>query len=262
MSVNLTYTQARTNLANLVIIKSRLFKHYPEIIFGFSTKIGGGRGAPYYFNLSHSVGDDETVVKDNRKLFFEMLGLGIENVAMQKQVHGDTINYVVKGGFCGESDAMITGNPNIGLAISSADCSSIFLYDKKNKVIAAVHSGWRGTQQKILLKTLQKLKFEFNSQPGDIVAYLGPSISQMNYEVGSEVAKLFDNKYLIAKGDKFLLDVAGNNFDMLINFGLDKANVQISNYCSYAMDELLHSYRRDGLHSGRAFGVIALKTSL
>jgi YfiH family protein len=244
---------------SIAIIKSRLFKKYPEIIFGLSTKIGGDREAPYYFNTSLSVGDDAAAVEENRKLLFESLGLGIENVALQKQIHSDIITYVNKGGFCGDSDAMITDKPNLGLAVSSADCTTIFLYDRKNKIIAAVHSGWRGTQQKILLKTLNKMKDDFDSMPGDIIAYIGPSISQKNYEVGPEVAEQFESKYLIPNGQKFLLNVAGNNYDMLLNFGLFKDNVQISNYCSYELDDLLHSYRRDGLHSGRALGIIALK---
>jgi YfiH family protein len=210
--------------------------------------------------MSHSVGDNETFVDENRKLLFDMLSLGTGNVALQKQVHSDKITYVDKGGYCGESDAMITDKPDIGLAISTADCTSIFLYDKKNKVIAAVHSGWRGTQQKILLKALQRLKDDFNSSAEEIIAYIGPSISQKNYEVGHEVAEQFESKHLIPKGDKFLLNVAGNNYDMLLDFGLTKENVQISHYCSYELDELLHSYRRDGLHSGRAFGIIALKS--
>lgn len=245
---------------NIAIIKSRLFKEYPEIIFGFSTKIGLERETPYFFNLSHSVGDDETVVDENRKHFFETLGLTTENVAIQKQVHGDKMNYVSKGGFCGESDALITDKPNLGLAISTADCTSIFLYDIKTKVITAVHSGWRGTEQKILSKTLQKMKNDFNCLPENLIAYIGPSIRQKNYEVGPEVAEKFDNKYLIPKGDKYLLDVVGNNLDMLLEFGLLKENIQLSNFCSYEMDDLLHSFRRDGLHSGRAFGVIALKS--
>jgi YfiH family protein len=247
---------------SLAIIKSRLLKKYPEIIFGFSTKIGADREAPYYFNTSHSVGDNHEVVEQNRKILFEMLGLESDKVAMQRQVHGDTITYVEKGGPIGDSDALITDKPNLGLAISTADCTSIFLYDIKNKVIAAVHSGWRGTQKKILLKTLQKLKDDFKSSPENIIAYIGPSISQKNYEVGPEVADQFDSKYLIPKGEKFLLNVAGNNYDMLLGFGLKEENVQISHYCSFELDELLHSYRRDGLHSGRAFGIIAIKGNI
>ena len=156
----------------MVIIKSSLFEQYKEIILGFSTKIGADRKSPFYFNLSTSVDDDERIVKENREFFFKELGLKPENIAIQKQVHGDKINYVVKGGFCGESDALITDKRNVGLVISSADCTAIFIFDKKNKVIAAVHSGWRGTEKNILLKVLKKLKEDFNSFSENLIVYI------------------------------------------------------------------------------------------
>jgi hypothetical protein len=243
----------------LLIIKSRILSNYPEIIFGFSTKLGGEKEAPYYFNMSHSVGDNEKTVNDNRRLFFSELRLSLENVAYQKQIHQDTITFVESGGLCGESDAMITNRNNLGLAISTADCAAIFIYDPKIKLIAAVHSGWRGTSKKILLKTLIKLKNEFNSCPEDLIAYIAPSISRENYEVGREFTELFESGYLTPKGEKYLLDIPQVNYDILINFGLNNKNIQVSNLCSYELKEILHSYRRDGLHSGRAVGVIAMK---
>ncbi len=243
----------------MVYIKSLLFNKYEELIFGLSTKICIDRNSPYYFNVSNSVGDDENIVKENRDLFFQELGLKSENVAMQQQVHGDKINHVTKGGFYGESDAFITIEKNVGLAISTADCTPIFIFDKKNKAIAAVHSGWRGTEKKILLKVLEKLVADYNSLPQDLIVYIGPSICQKNYEVGKEVAEKFNDKYLIPKGNKFLLDVSGINYDILLNFEIPGENVQHSSFCTYEMKYLLHSYRRDGLHSGRAFGIIAMK---
>jgi purine-nucleoside/S-methyl-5'-thioadenosine phosphorylase / adenosine deaminase len=243
----------------MVIIKSLLLSQHKEIVFGFSTKIGAERKPPYYFNMSASVGDDEKIVKENRELFFKELGLKYENVALQKQMHGDKINYVTEGGFYGESDALITDKKKLGLAISTADCTPIFLFDKKNKIIAAVHSGWRGTEKKILLKVLQKLKEDFNSSSEDLISYIGPSISQKNYEVGKEVADKFNEKYLLPKGEKYLLNVAGINYDILINFGIPKGNIQLSSYCNFEMKYLLHSYRRDGLQSGRTFGIIAMR---
>ncbi|MEJ2616867.1 MAG: laccase domain-containing protein [Ignavibacteriaceae bacterium] len=92
----------------MVYIKSLLFSNYEELIFGLSTKIFVYRDPPYYFNVSNSVGDDENIVKENRELFFQELGLKSENIAIQKQVHGDEIRIVTKGGFYGESDALIT----------------------------------------------------------------------------------------------------------------------------------------------------------
>ena len=243
----------------MVFIESQIFKRFPELIFGFSTKIGADRKAPFYFNLSHSVGDDKDMVNENRSLFFSSLNLQPENVALQRQVHGDTIRVVSSGGEFGESDAMITDRKNIGLGISSADCAAIFIYDFKQKIIVAVHSGWRGTNKKILLKTLIKLKEDFNSSPENLASYIGPSVSQRNYEVGSEVAACFENKYLVPREEKFLLDVARVNYDMLQDFGLSESNIEMSSLCSFENENLLHSFRRDGLKSGRALGVIAMK---
>ena len=244
----------------MLILRPHIFKKYPEIVFGFSTKIGAGRKVPYYFNLSFSVGDKKEIVEENRAIFFNALGLNAENIAYQKQVHGDTISYVSKGGFIGESDAMITDKPGLGLAISIADCVPIFIYDFKNKILAGVHSGWRSCSKNILHKTLIKLNKEFNSLPENFVAYLGPSISQNNYEVGKEVADLFNEKYLKHQNRKLYLDVAGFNYDVLINFGVKKENIQQSGLCTFAIDNLLHSYRRDGERSGRSLGIIAIKS--
>lgn len=243
----------------MLILKPHIFKKYPEIIFGFSTKFGLERKAPYYFNTSFSVGDNPGIVKENRKIFYENLGLSEETVAFQKQIHSDIITIVDKGGNCGESDAMITVKKNLGLAISVADCVPIFIYDKSKSLISAVHSGWRGTEKKILLKTLEKLKDDFNSKPENLIVYLGPSISQVNYEVGTEVAEKFNKKYLIPKENKFLLDVAQVNYDILVKFGVKKSNIQKSELCTFEMNEFLHSYRKGGKLSGRSIGIIALR---
>ena len=243
----------------MLVLKSRLLSNCPQIVFGFSTKVGLKRGHPYYFNMSLSVQDSKSNVLQNREYFFNRLGLKKTAVATQKQVHGDTVMFIDEGINCGESDAMITNKPNLGLAISSADCPAIFLFDVQKKVIAAVHSGWRGTEKKILLKVLASLVQDFKSEPNNIVAYIAPSISANNYEVGEEVASLFDARYSLKKNLKYLLDLQRINRDLMLNFGLLKKNIQISSLCSYEMKDLLHSYRRDGINSGRAFGVIAIK---
>jgi YfiH family protein len=243
----------------MVILKPYIYRKYPEIVYGFNTKWGNGRQAPYFFNVSYSVGDDEAVVNYNRRVFFESLGLDEEHVAFQKQVHSDNINIVNKAGSAGNSDALITTQVNLGLAISTADCNPVFIYDPQNRVIAGIHSGWRSTQKRIVEKTLNVLKNQFNSSPGNMIVYMGPSISFNNYEVGEEVAELFDKKYTIPANGKFLLDVAGANYDMLLGFGVKKDNIQKSVLCSFQMQNLLHSYRRDGLKSGRSLGIIAMK---
>jgi YfiH family protein len=241
------------------ILKPYIFNNYPEIIFGFSTKILSYAKPPYYFNLSYSVGDDKGLVDKNRKDFYEAIGLTVENVGYQRQIHSDIVQVIECGGDNGASDAMITKEKNLGLAIAVADCTPIFLYDLKNKVIAAVHSGWQGTEQKILLKTLLMMQKNYSSKPENIITYIGPSISQANYEVGKEFAEKFDKAYLIPKGDKYLFDVGGSSYQMLLDFGIPKNQIQKSELCTYEFSTLLHSYRRDGNLSGRSLGVIAIK---
>lgn len=241
------------------IIQSELLKNFPEIIFGFSTKIGLDRKEPYFFNMSVTVGDNEQNVKENREAFFNQINLRTSQIAFQKQVHTDVVRIVDKPGFVGESDAMITDQPNIGLAISTADCTPIFIYDKQKKVIAAVHSGWRSTQKRILEKTILMLRENYHSNPGNLYVFVGPSISQKNYEVGKEFIELFDNRYMLINNGKIYLDVVGVNIDILYGFGIPKNQIEISNLCTYDEKSLLHSYRRDGLSSGRALGIIAVK---
>ncbi|MBU1100850.1 MAG: peptidoglycan editing factor PgeF [Bacteroidetes bacterium] len=241
------------------IIRSKIFSTYPELIFGFSTKVGLDRKSPYYFNMSHTVGDDKNIVEENRKAFYSELGLSEERVAFQYQIHSEIISTVNSGGTVGESDALITSEKNLGLAISSADCAAIFLYDRANKVIAGVHSGWRGSEKRILEKTIQKLIDEYGSDPQNIIAYLGPSVSQFNYQVGGEVAEKFDSKYILKTDNMLFLDVAGASYDMLLKAGVPKKNIEMSELCSVESYDLLHSYRREGARSGRAWGIIAMK---
>ncbi len=243
----------------MLVLEPYIFKEFPEIIFGFSTKIGPGDNPPYYFNLSLTVDDGKERVINNRKIFFESIGLTLERAAFQKQVHEDTITYVYAPGNIGESDAMITGKTNTALCISTADCTTVFIYDSEKKMIAGIHSGWRGTQRKITAKTLERLKSEYGSNADNLFVYLGPAVSQVNYEVGKEVADLFKTQYVDKRDNRLYLDVSAANYDMILDAGVPPHQVQKSSLCSFEYKELLHSYRRDGKNSGRALGVIALK---
>lgn len=243
----------------MVILKSQLFSQFPEIIFGFSTKAGSVE-APYFFNLSLSVGDDPEKVKERRNNFFK--ALGIQNIVYQKQVHGNTIRYADKAGFAGESDALITDKPGLGLMISAADCATVYIYDRTRKIIAGVHAGWRSTCAGIVEKTITELVDVYRCSPGNMVVYIGPSISREVYEVGREVASLFQEKYFVPFGSKYLLDVSGKNYDDVRSCGVPEENIQHSGLCTFKLTNLLHSYRRDGAKSGRSVGVIAMRENI
>ncbi|MCP5061115.1 MAG: peptidoglycan editing factor PgeF [Ignavibacteriae bacterium] len=245
----------------MLIIRSNILSEQNNLVFGLSSKIGHSKNENFHFNMSKSIGDDEDKVNENRKLFFNKLNLSEDKVVIQKQTHGDTINIIDSPSQNLEGDAIITSTPNIGLAISTADCNNIFIYDKSKKVIAAVHSGWKGTEIKILKKTLNKLKDNYNSDPKDLIVYAGPAISKENYEVGEEVAAKFDKKYVEKKNNssKYFLDLKNANLDMVLDFGVPESNIQFSQMCSFETEKL-QSYRREGENSGRALGVIALQS--
>ncbi len=243
------------------IIRASIFDQFSEVVFGFSPKNALDRKEPFYFNLSLTVGDDEKIVKENREAFFNELGLTTSKIAFQMQIHSDIMTRVEKAGMVGESDALITTEKGIGLAISAADCTPIFIYDSAKKIICGVHSGWRGTEKQIVLKTLKKLESEYNSKMDDLFVYVGPSISQKFYEVGPEVAAQFESVYVAEIKGKLYLDVLSANVDLIEEYGVPINQIEISPYCSYQEKHILHSFRRDGKNSGRHLGVISLKDS-
>lgn len=243
----------------MFIISPYIFHNYPQIVSGVSTMIGFAPDDTFRFNLSLNVEDDKDRVLLNREAFFNHLGFKIGEVVLQNQIHSDIVTVVNSAGNCGESDALITTRKNLLLVLTIADCTPILIYDRVNKVIAAVHSGWRGAESQILHKALLRMKNEFNSVGENLIVYLGPSISQINYEVGSDVAVKFDEKYLLNINGKTYLDVAEVNYTALIEFGVKPVNIQKSVLCTFQMKDLLHSYRRDGSKSGRAFAVIGMR---
>lgn len=239
------------------VIYPEIFKQFPEIIAAQSTKIGGVSPEPYGMNLSSHVGDTRENVAKNRRMFFAELGVPEGTRAVyQNQSHSTNMTVVHGGeGIVRNSDALITLQPNVLLAITVADCVPILLYEPNKPVIASVHAGWRGTDATIAALAIKKIK-DLGGKPKDIYAFIGAAASGEHYEVGEDVAQLFDKKYLKKQGDdKFLLDLKKANFDQLIAAGLTPSHIEVSPLCTIS-DPTLHSYRRDGKKSGRMLAVI------
>lgn len=244
------------------IIYCELFKKYPEIIFGFSTKTCGVSPEPFCLNIGNFVGDTPDNVESNREIFFNELGINKNDVTYQKQIHSAIIKYSDKPQHFEGCDALYTDRANNFLAVCVADCIPIFLYEPGKKVIVGVHSGWKGTCEKILTLTIEELKAKFSADPTKLIAYIGPGISQAKYEVGEEVAEHFDTEVKYEMNGKFYLDLKKDNYNQLIKSGLKPENIEVSPLCTFCETELLHSYRRDGVRSGRMFGVIGLKKDI
>jgi YfiH family protein len=158
-------------------------------------------------------------------------------------------------------DALITNQSGVMLTILTADCVPILLLDPIQKVVAAIHAGWRGTEQKILLKTVQKMQEQFDSNPEDIIAGIAPAIGRCCYEVDEEVAKHFleypkaiDHK----EANKYMLDLPSINHHQLLHAGLKKEHIEDSNICTACEVDHYFSYREEQGCSGRFMSMIGL----
>lgn len=240
------------------IIKSEIFSRFPELKFGISTRHCDGAQPPFYFNLSFRVGDKNENVKNNRKIFFNELGIEEERVSFQRQTHSVISNLVTNPKFFDDSDALYTNSNNNFLAINIADCIPVFLYEPEKKVVAGIHSGWKGTLNKITTVTFEKLKNELSINPDKTLAYIGPGISNENFEVGKDVYDLFEPDVKIIRDEKYYIDLKKHNYLQLIRLGVKPENIEVSEYCTYKEKGLFHSYRRDRDNSGRMIGVIGL----
>ncbi len=242
-----------------MFIKPGIFDKFGNVICGVSTRFGKEARPPFDFNMSFKVGDDADAVKKNRKDFFDALGIDGSRVTFQFQTHSTVHNYVSETCFFSGSDGLYTDKSGLFLAVNVADCIPVFVYDSENKIAAVIHSGWKGTQQRIVTHTIKTMTDTFNSKPEQLYVYVGPGISINNFEVGKEVYDLFEEEFKEARAGKLYVDLKKDIYSRLINTGVPAENIEVSGYCTYGDKELFHSYRRDGEKSGRMLGVIGMK---
>jgi YfiH family protein len=236
------------------------FQNYPEIVAAVSTRNGGVSRGSFGMNISLRVGDDPDSVAINRNRILASVGMSEEQVAHPGQIHGDRVEIVRTGGRYPDCDALITPEANLFLAVTIADCVPILLYDPDVKVIAAVHSGWRGSAAGILAKTVTMMVDQFQVSPGRLQAYIGPSAGGCCYEVGEEVAVQFTEAYLRRSDDlRVKLDLKKFNHDILRQSGVPERQIALSTHCTICGKERFHSYRREKEQSGRMMAVIGRK---
>jgi YfiH family protein len=211
--------------------------------------------------LGFSSGDDLTIIKQNRKLFFNALGISEDNIAWSKLIHGNKVlvaDKPVKGEGC---DAVITNKPNVFACVSVADCTPVLIYDSKNKAVAAIHAGWRGTVAGIVTETLKAMQINYGTKGEDCLAFIGACIGEESFEVGEEVAIQFDDdvrRYDMSR-QKYLVDLKKENKKQLLKFGLKENNIEISGYCTIADNDKFFSYRKEKGVTGRMLAVIGIK---
>lgn len=243
---------------------------------GFSTRLGGvSEGMFSSMNLSFQRGDDREKVEENYKRICNVLNMNHKNVVLSNQVHDTKIKLVTKEdagkGMIKESDiigidGLITQEKDIPLVTFYADCVPLFFYDPVKEVIAAAHSGWRGTKEKIGKKVVETMEEEFGCKKEDVVAVIGPSICQDCYEVSEDVVLEFQEVFmeetsLFAKAKengKYNLDLWKVNSMILKEAGILDEHMSLPNLCTCCNPELLFSHRASKGKRGNLAGFISL----
>ncbi|MGC9151836.1 MAG: peptidoglycan editing factor PgeF [Microbacter sp.] len=252
---------------------SNLTKHRHELLHFSSTRLGGvSVGSFSSLNLGNYSDDNPRHVDQNRQRLCEALSISPTQLITVHQVHGSEV-LKVDASLAALSpsereaatqgyDAMICNIPNVCIAVTTADCVPVLLYDPLNKVVGAVHSGWRGTVQNIVGKTIDRMHEWAGSRPSDLIAAIAPCISVEHYEVGAEVMTLFQtasmdvSSIFKVNGDHIYLDLKLAVLQQLKEKQV--LNTEVSPYCTYAASDLFFSARRQGIHSGRMLSGIGL----
>lgn len=209
-----------------------------------TTRIGGYSKAPYDSNnLAFHVNDNEHDVEKNRQQLIELLALPSDPVWLE-QTHS-TICVVPEKESNRDADAATTQSTELPLVILTADCLPITLCNRQGTEIAAIHAGWRGLYNGIIENTLAKMK----SDPNDLLAWIGPAISQEHYETSEEVYHSFTSKYSPSK-IAFKPSTENKWFanlpliaELVLN-SLGVKDVCQSNLCTYKLKNEFYSYRR------------------
>jgi YfiH family protein len=248
-----------------------------EIYFWHFDNLDGADGIDHFvtdreggqkeLTLSFSSSPDKEEIRENRKKVANAMGIAPEKLVFPSQVHLTRIVNVTsqtsKESLM-ETDALISNERGICIAVMSADCVPILLYDKRNHAVGAVHSGWRGTVARILEKTLKEMALTFGTRGEDIIAGIGPSVSQESYEVGGEVigeverAFGMENSLMIKKpNEKAQLDLWEANKIQLRAFGVPASQIEISDLCTVKNNNYFFSARKGD--AGRFAAGILLK---
>ena len=239
-----------------------VFEEMPEIVHGFSTRLGGvSEGIYSSMNLSFTRGDKEEAVKENYRRISSAMGFAMENIVTSDQTHTANVrrvteedrgNGITKPRPYKDVDSMITNVPGIVLATFYADCVPLYFVDPVQKAIGLSHSGWRGTVSKIGKITVEKMSEEYGTRPEELYAAVGPSICQKCYEVSEDVAeefrRVFDPKYWNAlfykkENGKYQLNLWEANRIVLLESGIPEDHISMPNLCTCCNPEFLFSHR-------------------
>lgn len=214
-----------------------------------------------YKNLCNAINVDyKNIVKTNQE--------HTDNIAIaNKKINQDFPDINLEE--YSKTDGIVTNRPNLVLSTTNADCILLLFFDPVTKTIANTHSGWKGTLQRISVKTVEKMINEFNSKPEDIICCICPSIRKCHFKVHKDVKEPFYNEFKdlkeineiivpVENEDRWSIDTVKINKIILEQVGLKKENIIDCGICSVCNSDLIHSYRVEKEGFGLATALIEL----
>ena len=259
---------------DLVWLTAPVLENRPGMVHGFSTRKGGVSGPPWdTLNLGVGRGDRMENILENYRRFCGVIGASERRSVLSRQVHGTAVRV------CTEADAgkrlyaerdfladgLVTNVPDLPLAVFSADCGILLLYDPETASIGAVHAGWRGCAAGIVEEAVVVMGREYGAKPENILAAVGPSIGRCCFETDGDVPEAMRaalggdaEPYLEIRGPKYHVDLAGLNRQWLLKAGVLPAHIDSSGLCTACRTDLFWSYRRMGDARGAQTAMISL----
>lgn len=280
------------------LLKVSAWKALPWLWHGFSTRLGGkshaysAEDAPGELNLGFTAVDDREAVIANRRLLAEAVSGNADTPLMSlRQCHSKVIAVPAGGRETpARGDALMSTESGLLLAIQTADCIPVLVADRRQRVVAAFHAGWRGTVQRIVESGIGRMRLEFNCRPQDLVAAIGPGIGTCCYAVGEEILTNFESQFTYARdlfhevydtdsvrtkypmlfltqrapghspiGPNLHLDLIEANRRQLLDAGVPPGAIHLIGGCTSCRRDLFFSHRASKGHAGRMMSVIGVR---
>ena len=265
------------NKNGLVYLTADGFEAAGGVAHGFSTRLGGvSEGIYATLNLGMNRGDAPDRGRENYRRFCAAIGADMGNIVCASQVHGDTVRTVTAADLGigldepepWQADGLVTDIPGVTLAVYSADCLPILLYDPVRRVVGAVHAGWRGTALGIAAKAVERMVDCYGCDRLDILAAVGPGISKCCFETHEDVPNAMTSALGVCatpyidpiENGKFKVDLKGINAMRLERAGLLPEHIAVSGDCTACHPEKYWSHRvTNGVRGSQAAVIELLK---
>jgi len=246
----------------------------------FTTRHGGHTPHPYEsFNLGRHVanGDLKADALANREVLCHALGFDHNHLKVPGQVHSGNVVQITEVGTNPDLsgvDALATNLGSVPLLLHFADCVPVIIYERRQKLLAIAHAGWRGTAQAIVKNAVRMLASDLGGDPRQMIAAIGQAIGTCCYPTGTDVVqKLLEtvsgearpdmdpsavSSALVVRGEDGSLRPNLKAFNALQLLQAGVSRVDVSNLCTACMPELFYSHRQSGGTTGRQGAIACL----